>query len=407
MTLIGSPIHSPARSPIILPHQGKWAGGFTSGVDFVAATAFGGFQTYGNNTNDGRLFRDPTNVVASFCPPNADGTGTLVSVASSGIRRTTAGQWAYPSFTNRALWNRDLTNAAWTKTNVTATLNQTGANGSANAATLLAATAGNGTVTQAITLASGQVVLSLDIKRVSGSGNIDLTVDGGTSWTTITGLTTSYQLKFITQAAVTNPTIGIRIVTSGDSVAVDFVHLITPSNSMNVPKQERVATTTATVLNSQSRPSADIADAAPNTLINMARGYFGFYWQGRSERATGAFPITGATGVFCSVLSTGSGGAVRFTVNAGVSTTADLTWKVGLTQVNKIAGYFKSDGTVKMAANGVLGSSGTGGTPEVALDHWDLSTNGAGQNSLYGVTEQFKMGSGISFTDAELISMTT
>ncbi|WP_206520577.1 hypothetical protein, partial [Mesorhizobium sp. M1A.T.Ca.IN.004.03.1.1] len=75
MTLIHAPLRSPVRSPIFAPQTGIWASGFTSGVDFAAGTAFGGFQTYGNNTNDGRLFRDPTNVVASFCPPNADGTG--------------------------------------------------------------------------------------------------------------------------------------------------------------------------------------------------------------------------------------------------------------------------------------------------------------------------------------------
>lgn len=404
MTILRSPIRSLLRSPLYAPLVGPWgATGFTSGVDFAAGTVFGGSQPYGNNTNDGRLFRDPTNVVASFCPPNADGTGTLVSVGSSGIRRTTAGQWAYPSFTNRCLWNRDLTNAAWTKTNVTATLNQTGANGSNNAATLLAATAANGTVTQAITLASGQVVLSLDIKRVSGSGNIDLTVDGGTSWTTITGLTTSYQLKYITQAAVTNPTIGIRIVASGDSVAVDFVHLITPANSMNIPKQERVATTSSTVLNSQSRPSADIADAAPNTLITIARGPHGFYWQGRSERGNGAGLITGATNLFCSVITNN---AVTYAVGGGTAQSADNAFKVGLNQVNKVAG-FQSGGTVKLCVNGGTVVSASGATNDAAMDHWDLSTNGAGSRSIYGVTEAFRMGANATFTDAELIAMTT
>ncbi len=375
---------------------------FQYDLDMVAGTVRGGTQPYGSNTNDGRLFRDPNNVVASFCPTTPTGS-TLVSVASAGLRRVAGvGQWQYPTATNRSLWNRDMTNVAWVKTNITATKNQVGAEGTNNVASLLAATVDNGTVLQTITLASGQVVYSFDIKRVSGTGNIDMTVDGGTTWTTITGLTTSYQQKFITQAAVLNPVFGIRIATSGDSVAVDFHHLITPVNSMNVPKKERVTTTTATVLNSQSRASADIADAGP--LIGVARGAFGFYWQGRSERPTGAFVITGATGVFCSIIT---GGAVKFSDGPGASQTVTGVWRTGLTNVNKVAGYVTAGGLIKMAANGVLGNLDTDATLESTLDHFDLGTNGAGANSIYGLNERIAMSPNISFTDAQLIAMTT
>src|SRR6185369_1917419 len=81
-------------------------------IDFVAGTALGGTQPYGNNTNDGRLFRDPANVVACFLP-NAD--GTYASLASAGIRRSTKGAYNFPSATVRNLWGGDLTNAAWVK----------------------------------------------------------------------------------------------------------------------------------------------------------------------------------------------------------------------------------------------------------------------------------------------------
>ncbi|KRB22689.1 hypothetical protein ASE05_16015 [Mesorhizobium sp. Root172] len=395
------------RSPSFSPADSRWLGPpltrFTYDIDFVAGTAKGVTQPYGNNTNDGRAFRDPNNVNASFVPNSA---GLLVSQASAGLRRSDRGHWQYPGGTVRNLWNRDLTNVAWVATSVTALKDQVGADGSANAASSITATGANGTILQSITLASSTVLLSVDIKRLVGTGTLEMTVDGGTTWTAIAGITAAYSLKFIVQAAVTNPVLGYRIGTSGDSFAVDFTSIVNPANAgINIPSQYRVTTTSATVLCAQSRPSADIADAGP--IIGVAQGAFGFYWQGRSERATGAFVMTGATNLFCSVLATGSGGAVQLADGPGSSKTADGVWRVGLGLVNKVAGYVTAGGAIKVAANGVVGNAGTGATLEVALDHFDLGTNGAGQNSIYGLNERYAIGRNLTFTDAELIAMTT
>jgi hypothetical protein len=373
---------------------------FTYDVDFVAGTAKGGTQPYGGNSNDGRLFRDPSNVTATFCP---NASGTLSSVSAAGLRRTTKGVFSYMSSTNAVLWNRDLTNAAWTKTNMTASKTATGADGSANAATRLTATASTATVTQAFTSASAQRVFSLDIKRVTGTGNITLSVDGGTTRTVLTGLTTSYTQQWITQAAVTNPTIEIQIATSGDVVDVDLVQLCTPSISgLNIPTPQRYATTSATVINSQSRPNVASADAGP--LYSVSAGAFGFYWQGRSERPTGGFVITSDATLFCNVTGTG---ALRFSLNPGASQTADGVWRTGLGNLNKVAGWVKADGTLKVACNGQLGGLGTGGVLNTGGTHWDLGTNGSGANSIMGINERFAIGSGLVFSDAELVSMTT
>lgn len=121
--------------------------------------------------------------------------------------------------TNLGLHSNDGTNAAWTKSNCTAAKTATGPDGVANSATTLTATAGNATCLQSITSASATRANSVWLKRRTGTGNIDMTVDGGTGWTTKT-ITTSWARYEITQAAVTNPNFGLRIVTSGD--AVDF-----------------------------------------------------------------------------------------------------------------------------------------------------------------------------------------
>jgi hypothetical protein len=132
------------------------------------------------------------------------------------------GRSIWESRTNVALHNRDLTNAAWTKSNTTAAKTATGIDGVANSASTLTATAGNGTCLQAITLASSARFQSCWIKRRTGSGQIEMTTDNGTTWTAVT-VTASWARVSIPTQTLANPTVGFRIVTSGDAVDIDFV----------------------------------------------------------------------------------------------------------------------------------------------------------------------------------------
>ena len=124
--------------------------------------------------------------------------------------------------TNLGLWSSDFTQAAWVKTNLTAAKTATGPEGWANGASTLTATAANATALQAITSTSQARITSVFLKRRTGTGNVDVTQDNGTTWTTqaITSSWARYALPAVTSA---NPTVGIRIVTSGD--AVDVAHL--------------------------------------------------------------------------------------------------------------------------------------------------------------------------------------
>jgi hypothetical protein len=124
--------------------------------------------------------------------------------------------------TNVVLRNRDLTNAAWTKTNITAAKDQVGVDGEANSASSIEATAGNGTVLQSITLASSARFQSAYVKRLVGTGTIEMTMNGGSTWTAVT-VTASWTRVSIPTATLANPNVGFRIVTSGDKIAVDFV----------------------------------------------------------------------------------------------------------------------------------------------------------------------------------------
>lgn len=143
--------------------------------------------------------------------------------------------------TNNLLHNRDLTNAAWTKTNVTAVKNVTGIDGVASSASRITSTAGNGTCLQAIVSGSTTRKVTAYVYRITGSGTIQMTVDNGATWTAIT-VTSAWTRVDIPVQTLANPTVGFRIVTSGDAIGVDFVQQEDASDASSP-----IATTTVAV----------------------------------------------------------------------------------------------------------------------------------------------------------------
>lgn len=154
-----------------------------------------------------------------------DGAGLLQTAAADTARAThdlatlePQGLLVEAAATNLVEWARDLTNAWWTKSGMTAALTATGLTGVANSATRLTATGANATVKRALALSGGR--WSLYARRVSGSGTVEITSDDFVSTQTI-ALTTGWQ-RFDRFTSASG-TIGIRIVTSGDVIEVDAV----------------------------------------------------------------------------------------------------------------------------------------------------------------------------------------
>jgi hypothetical protein len=165
---------------------------------------------------------DALNCVSASTRYRDDSQGNWLSFAPNVLAYTNKGLRVWESRTNVVLWDRDLTNAAWTKTNATAALNQTGIDNTANSASSITATAGNATVLQSITLASSARFQTAFVKRIIGSGTINMTMDGGATWTAIPVIASWSRVSIPTQT-IANPSVGFQIVTNGDAIAVDFV----------------------------------------------------------------------------------------------------------------------------------------------------------------------------------------
>jgi len=111
-----------------------------------------------------------------------DSTGLWKQFASNVPRITDLGLVMEASTINRALWSRDLTHTSnWTRSNLTPTLSATGVDGLSEAGSTLTATSGNGSIIQSVVLTSGPYTASAFVKRRTGSGIVNITVDSGTT----------------------------------------------------------------------------------------------------------------------------------------------------------------------------------------------------------------------------------
>ncbi len=204
-----------------------------------------------------------------------DANGNWVHFAKNAARITTKGLLVEDGCTNLVAWCRDLTNAVWTGTGITAIKNQTGFDGTPNAATSITATAANAMVRQAISdPASVSRQQSAFLKRLSGSGPIEMTMDGGATWTRLTVASTWRRLTIPTQT-LANPTVGLRVVTRGDAVAVDCVQnekLTSGASGLNA-NSSPIVTTSAGV-----DRAADVISLSP--MPSMSRTAVSMYCEG-------------------------------------------------------------------------------------------------------------------------------
>jgi len=208
-----------------------------------------------------------------------DSAGLVASVAS-GIPRldyyTSGGVTGCPALlvepaaTNLALHSRDLTNAVWSGTNVTRAKNALGADGVASGATTLTATAASGTVLQALSHASQNRIFSAYVRRVTGTGAIQMTTNGGTNWDTVTISSLYTQVACVARASTASGTVGFRMAVSGDVIEVDFTQgEVGPAFTSPIPTTAGTGSRSADLIQVTGAVSGSIGQTQGTVYMEM------------------------------------------------------------------------------------------------------------------------------------------
>ena len=174
-----------------------------------------------------------------------------------------------PAATNLALHSRDLTNAVWSGTNITTAKNAVGADGVASGATTLTATAASGTVLQALSHASQSRVFSAYVRRVTGTGAIQMTTNGGTNWTTVT-ISSLYTQVACAAQTVASGTIGFRMAVSGDVIEVDFTQgEVGPAATSPIPTTAASGSRSADIISVSGAVSGSIGQTEGTVYVEV------------------------------------------------------------------------------------------------------------------------------------------
>jgi len=283
---------------------------------------------------------------------------------------------------NRCIYAQDFSNAAWVSGGggIAVTPNTAVAPDGATTADTLTASGANGTLIQDLgVVASAAKAGGLYLKRKTGTGNIDLTLDGGSTWTTV-AVTSSWLLLEKTQT-LADEDFGIRIVTSGDEVYAWQAQVETAA-FISSP----IPTTTAAVTRNADSDTYLTAGNFSDTAGTMYAEVTYDVW----ANAVG------------SVLGSSTNGMLPLTTNNGVK------GYDGTNTVNGTAGV--PSGTVKMAVSwsGSTMKVCGNGTAVVSGSYdgaWGLATIGIGVGSFAKI-KNVRIWSQ-ALPDAVLQSMTT
>lgn len=138
-------------------------------------------------------------------------TTAATFVGSNGLIQTT------PQSRNLLTFTEEFDNAAWVTSSATVAANSVAAPDGTMTADTLTASGANGTALQTFTASAVPYTFSVWLRRLTGTGNVQLTVDG-TTYATVTLTTAWARFETTLTPSAGSRTAGVRIVTSGDAV---------------------------------------------------------------------------------------------------------------------------------------------------------------------------------------------
>lgn len=209
----------------------------------------------------------------------------------------------------------------WVDTNITrdGTL-RTSPDGTSNALRITASAANGTVISSAAAGSSAARVFSIFLRRVTGTGNIQYTLDNGSTWTT-QAITSSW-VRYTFAATTANQQVGIRIVTDTDAIEIWGAQL----EAGSFPTSYIPTTTTALAR------SADVCSIA-------GADFTSFYNQSEGTMFTDSYPAAVAGTVTTFGISNGTSNARwlnRFAQNEQVVITASGV-ESGLDAINPVA----------------------------------------------------------------------
>ena len=227
----------------------------------------------------------------------------------------------------------------------TLTQNATGLDGIANTATTITSRQTDATVLQAIILSSADRCSSAYVRRKTGTGNIWLTQDGGSSWTDITSQINSVTYSRVQLTSLlANPSVGFKISTNGDAIEVDCLQ----NEAGLVATSPIITTTTVVTRNAESltyQVSGNI-DFATGTCFSRLMS---------SGSLTSRFAVSATTGYSYASSTNANTAWTSYDGTTSIIKTGldDMTSKI----VNRIVAWGGS--TQKVTGNGLTPASGS------------------------------------------------
>jgi len=219
---------------------------------------------------------DPTKARFDYDPTTLTARGLLIEGSST-----------------NELTNNETFGTGWTDSNITRdSTNNTSPRNDATALRVTASSANATIIRSAAIGTSAQRTLSVWLRRVSGTGNIQFTTNNGTAWTT-QAITSSW-VRYTFTATTEAQRVGFRIVTSGDSIELWGAQLETGSGA------------------SSYIPTGASQGQRASEVMYMDGTNFSAWWpSGQSEYSVyfaGDITRTPATTQFMWLARTGSGG---------------------------------------------------------------------------------------------------